>query len=170
MTGSFIYLNPALSFLKIPIRVVKPTLHAICSQFFPCPLCISYTLCLIPLSYCCAVLYAFCIISFSYRFPFRKGKTIGNKRETNRINDDATTFAERVAEDAWQCCPGWVISERSLKKKKEALAIACRGFFRTMRIVFWGGLPYFSILHFFLLSTPMSSGLRMGSSISLHMR
>ena len=170
MTGSFIFLNPALSFLKIPIRVVKPTLHAICSQFFPCPLCISYTLCLIQLSYCYAVLYAFYIISFSYRFPFRKGKTIGNKRETNRINDDATTFAERVAEDAWQCCPGWAISERRLKKKKEALAIACRGFFRTMRIVFLGGLPYFSILHFFLLSTPMSSGLRMGSSISLHMR
>ena len=170
MTGSFIYLNPALSFLKIPIRVVKPTLHAICTQFFPCPLCISYTLCPISLSHCCAVIYAFYIISFSYRFPFRKGKTIGNKRETNRINDDATTFAERVAEDAWQCCPGWVISERRLKKKKEALAIACRGFFRTMRIVFLGGLPYFSILHFFLLSTPMSSGLRMGSSISLHMR
>ena len=170
MTGSFIYLNPALSFLKIPIRVVKPTLHAICSQFFPCPLCISYTLCLIPLSYCCAVLYAFCIISFSHRFPFRKGKTMGKRSNNDRINDDATTFAERVAEDAWQCCPGWVISERRLKKKKEALAIACRGFFRTMRIVFLGGLPYFSILHFFLLSTPMSSGLRMGSSISLHMR
>ena len=65
---------------------------------------------ILSLSRCCAVLYALCVIFFSHRFPFRKGRTMGKRSNNERINDDATTFAERVAEGARPGCPGCVIS------------------------------------------------------------
>ena len=109
LTGSFIYLNSASSFVKIPIRVIKTFLQAICSRFFPCPLSVSSKYCIMSLLRCCAVLYALCVIFFSHRFPFPKGKTMGKRSNNDRINDDATTIAQRVAEVARQCCPGWVV-------------------------------------------------------------
>ena len=109
LSGSLFYLNPASSFVKIPIRVIKTFLQAICSRFFPCPLSVSSKYCIMSLMRCCAVLYALCVIFLSHRFPFRKGKTMGKRSNNDRINDDATTIAQRVAEGARQCCPGWVV-------------------------------------------------------------
>ena len=35
LTGSFSYLNPVTTFVKLPISDVKPTLQVVCSQVFP---------------------------------------------------------------------------------------------------------------------------------------
>ena len=43
---------------------------------------------------------------FSLIFPFPKGKTSEYRANNEWINDDATTFEERVAEGARQCCRG----------------------------------------------------------------
>ena len=99
--------QPASTFVKIPIRVVKTFLQAICSRFFPCPLSVSSKYCIMSLMRCCAVLYALCVIFFSHRFPFPKGKTMGKRSNNDRINDDATTIAQRVAE--WRRLRGSVV-------------------------------------------------------------
>ena len=91
LSGSLFYLNPALSFVKIPIRVVNPSLQAFCSQIFPRLLFISPIFCLMLLSRFNVVLYAFCVIFVSHRFSFRKGRTMGKRSNKERINDDVTT-------------------------------------------------------------------------------
>ena len=96
LSGSLSYLNPASTFVKIPIKDIKPTLQAFCTQVFPRPLCISSIYCLLLPNRCCAVLYALCVISFSHRFPFCKGKKKGKRANTDRINDDATTDSKGV--------------------------------------------------------------------------
>ena len=94
LSGSLFYLNPASSFVKLPIRDVKTILQAICSQYRLCSFSISSILCQMLLRHCCAVLYALCIMFFSHRFPFRKGKTMGKRSNNDRINDGATTVLQ----------------------------------------------------------------------------
>ena len=103
---------------------VKPTLQAICLRVFPWPHCITSFFYYMLLSRCCDVLYAFCIISFSHRFPFPKGKTMGKRSNNDRINDDATTMPRRL-QSGWRRVRGRAV--RGVSSQYDALCGAVAG-------------------------------------------
>ena len=103
---------------------VKPTLQAICPRVFPWPHCITSFFYYLLLSRCCDVLYAFCIISFSHRFPFSKGKTMGKRSNKERINDDATTTL-RGLQSGWRRVRGRAV--RGVSSQYDALCGAVAG-------------------------------------------